>query len=465
MDMNAWETLPRQERQVIVGAGVAAAVLFCGWALWAVLSGWSPGASDVSSSAPPDQGFDLESAAPETTTTTTTTVPSAPGALAVDVPETLTDAPTADASTTTVEVTSTSSTADSSTTVTAASETQPPAEATTITLAPAMTSTTAGPTMEDPEVTTTEAAPTTMAPTTATTAAPTTMAPTTATTTAQRTNAPTFHGVKPFASFSQGTLQYDAWTSGDVVFYAPPGQVPVEDGLRWVVWYRRVDDLYRKLSTKDNFETYYRRNDANFGPMKVLGLVTTCGAGCGSKQQAEADPNYINSMVGDPTDPDEHWIFFYEMGRTGSSSFFEDWYGKATWPTNTLIMPHMMAAVGYYELGGETLLRNGNTKFLFEELALWEQENIEYVDQFPIPDQQTQNGYTSHHLIPAMLLTVMTENGIDTLEQVLENMSNEPTATDATQAMCDFQDAVNAATGGRYSARMKGEWGLPDNCP
>ncbi|MEL6984919.1 MAG: hypothetical protein AAFO29_20990, partial [Actinomycetota bacterium] len=163
--------------------------------------------------------------------------------------------------------------------------------------------------------------------------------------------------------------------------------------------------------------------------------------------------------------PDAHWIFFYEMGRVGSASSFEDFYGRATWPTNTLIVPHMMAAVAYYDLGGESLLRNGNTKFLFEELDRWEAENIEYVDQFPIPNQQTQNGYTSHHLMPAMLLTIATETSLDTLWQILENMSNEPEATSATQAMCDFQDAVNAATGGRYAARMTGEWGLPDTCP
>ncbi|MEM8922083.1 MAG: discoidin domain-containing protein [Actinomycetota bacterium] len=278
-------------------------------------------------------------------------------------------------------------------------------------------------------------------------------------------NAAVYHGVKPYNSFSQGTLQYDAWTSGEVAFYAPAGQVPEADGLRWVDWYRRADELYERMSTKDDFDAVYRGNDPNFGRVKVLGIVETCGAGCGNKLQAEADPGYLPKMVGDPTDPDEHWIFFYEMGRTGSRGGFEDFYAKATWPTNTLIVPHMMAAASYYELGGEELLRNGNTKFLFEELDRWEQENIEYVDNFTANDQQSQNGWTSHHLMPAMLLEIMVDTDFDTLARILENMSNKPEAQNATQAMCDFQDAVNAATGGAYADRMKGEWGLPDACP
>ncbi|MEM7272219.1 MAG: hypothetical protein AAF547_03975 [Actinomycetota bacterium] len=472
--VNAWESLHARERRVIAGAGVIAAVMVCGGIMLAVVSGRSSETSAGETSASADAGFDLETAAESETTTTTVVAPAAPEAVVVAVPEAATDVdqlPSTTVSSTTLPSTSEAQTTTDAPPTDAPTTTGPPTTEAPVTTAPATTvapdpppdqqTTTNTPAPTNPPTTPTTPAPTTTAaPTTTTTAAPTTT-----TAPANRPAQPTFHGVKPFNSFSKGTLQYDAWTSGDVAFYAPQGQVPVADGLRWVDWYRRVDELYRKLSTKDNFETYYRRDDPNFGRVKVLGIVETCGAGCGSKQQAEADPGYIQAMVGNPTDPGQHWIFYYEMGRTGSRGFFEDWYGKATWPTNTLIMPHMMAAVGFYELGGESLLRNGNTKFLFDELAQWEQANIEYVDQFPIPDQQSQNGYTSHHLMPAMLLTIMTETSMDTLERILENMSNEPEATNATQAMCDFQDAVNAATGGAYSARMKGPWGLPDNCP
>ncbi|MEM8922086.1 MAG: Ig domain-containing protein [Actinomycetota bacterium] len=308
----------------------------------------------------------------------------------------------------------------------------------------------------DAEGATTVPSPTTAAPTTAapTTAAPTTQAP--------DLGPVSFHGTRDFDSFFEGRKQYDAWSSGDIAFYAPQGQIRQEDGARWVEWFVRIDNLYRIVSGRSDFNNVYRRGTPDLGSKKVLAIVETCGAGCGSKQQAEADPGYINQMTSDPTSYEPHWIFFYEMGRGGSP---EPWYGKATWPKNTVIIPHLMAGIAYHELGGgESGLRRGIPGDLIGELDRWEQENLEYVDTFPIADQQSQNGYTSHHLMPAMLWKVMMETDIQTVGRITANMATKPESTSATQAMCDFQSAVNDATGGQFADRMKGPWGLPDNC-
>ena len=353
-------------------------------------------------------------------------------------------------------------TATTSTSTTGTSSTPPSPDATSSsapTTAPGATTASANQTSTVPGT----AAPTTAAP--STTVAPTT----TQTTVAPATQPPadlgsvTFHGARDFDSFFNGRKQYDAWTAGDIAFYAPQGEVAKADGARWVDWFVRIDSLYRIVSGRIDFDSVYRRGTPDLGNKKVLALIETCGAGCGSKQQAEADPGYISQMTGDPTSYEPHWIFFYEMGRGGSP---EPWYGKATWPKNTVIIPHLMAGIAYYELGGggESGLRRGIPGDLIGELDRWEQENLEYVDTFPIEDQQSQNGYTSHHLMPAMLWKIMMETDVQTVGRITANMATKPPSTSATQAMCDFQSAVNDATGGRFSDRMKGPWGLPDNC-
>ncbi|MEM7338482.1 MAG: Ig domain-containing protein [Actinomycetota bacterium] len=294
---------------------------------------------------------------------------------------------------------------------------------------------------------------------------------TTTTTTTSTTAAPTapaeatpasFQGVHPFDSFFQGRQQYDAWTAGDIAFYAPQGRVAPEVAAGWMDWYVRTDAMYRVVSGRDNFDQVYRRGTPDLGNKKVLAIVETCGAGCGSKQQAEADPGYINAMVGSPNDFQQHWIFFYEMGRGGSP---EPWYGRATWPKNTVIIPHLMAGLAFYEFGGINALQPGNIPGdLLAELDRWEQEDIEYIDNFPIADQQSQGGYTSHHLMPAMLWRIRMETDVATVGQITANMAAKPESTSAQQAMCDFRASVNEATGGRFDSRMTGPWGLPDTC-
>lgn len=301
---------------------------------------------------------------------------------------------------------------------------------------------------------------------TASTAAPTTAAPTTApstTTTASTTAAgpASFQGARDFDSLFQGRQRFDAWSSGDIAFYAPPGAVPQDVGARWVEWYVQVDAMYRVVSGRSDFDSVYRRDTPDLGRRKVLGIVETCGAGCGSKQQAEADPGYIPAMTASPDDFAQHWIFFYEMGRGGSG---EPWYGRATWPNNTVIIPHLMAGLAFYELGGEAGLRQGIPGDLLGELERWEAADLEYVDQFPIANQQSQGGYTSHHLMPAMLWRIRMETDLATVGRVTANMATKPQSTSAVQAMCDFRSAVNDATGGRFDDRMTGPWGLPDQC-
>lgn len=305
--------------------------------------------------------------------------------------------------------------------------------------------------------------------TTATTATSTTSVATTTSTmvTTTTTDQPepddseAFQGVRDFDSFFEGRKRYDAWTAGDIAFYAPQGQIPSAAAEQWLDWYVRVDGLYRTVSGRSDFDSVYRRSTPDLGTKKVLAIVETCGAGCGSKQQAEADPGYIDSMVNAPDDFAQHWIFFYEMGRGGSP---EPWYGKATWPSNTVIIPHLMAGLAFYELGGEAGLRQGIPGDLLGELERWEAADIEYVDEFAIADQQSSGNYTSHHLMPAMLWRIRMETDLATVGRITANMATKPPSTSAAQAMCDFRSAVNDATGGRFDDRMIGPWGLPDQC-
>ncbi len=307
--------------------------------------------------------------------------------------------------------------------------------------------------------------------TSSTTTAPTTQSTTTTTrpqaTTTQVAGNATFHGVTVIHTLTSGQVNRDTWTNGDITFFAPPGKVSPEIGMEWTNWYGQVDRLYRKVSNDPEFDIVYRRRDpVNFGPnVKVLGAVSTCGAGCGNKTQAEIDEGFLDSMVANPTDKylQGQWTLYYEMGRGGRH---EPWYGRATWPTNTILMPHLMAGVAFHHFGGDAALENGIVGNLSQGLRDWEAMDKEWVDHFVAADQQKVEGApASHDLMAAMLYRVLADTNVDTVARVMDEMTSKPQAANATQAMCDFQDAVNSQTGGRFRDQMKGPWGLPDNCP
>lgn len=263
----------------------------------------------------------------------------------------------------------------------------------------------------------------------------------------------TAHGPKDFNSFFQGTLSYDAWTYDDIAYYSEPGRVPQDVANRWVAWYDRVDELYWQMSQRSDFDSVYRRGTPDFGAKKVMGLVSTCGAGCGSKQQAEADPDYLGRMLEHPDDWYEHWVLFYEMGRGGSP---EPFYGRATWPANTVLIPHLMAGVAFHELGGDGGMERGIPGLLLNDLVAWEQGDEQFVDVFA--DKQ------SHDLMNAMFYRILQDTDYETIARILRNMESKPKSADAVSAMCDFQSAVNDATGNRYAGRMVHQWRLPANC-
>lgn len=333
---------------------------------------------------------------------------------------------------------------------------------TTATSTTSTTPTTSGPSSSSGSSTTSASSTTSSTTTQSTT---TTTRPQASTT--QTAGNATFHGVTVIHTLTSGQVSRDTWTNGDITFFAPPGKVSPEVGMEWTNWYVQVDKLYRKVSNDPEFDIVYRRRDpVNFGPnVKVLGAVSTCGAGCGNKTQAEIDEGFLDSMVANPTDKyiQGQWTLYYEMGRGGRH---EPWYGRATWPTNTILMPHLMAGIAFHHFGGDAALENGIVGNLSQGLRDWEAMDKEWVDHFVAADQQKVDGApASHDLMAAMLYRVLAETDVDTVARVMDEMTNKPQATNATQAMCDFQDAVNAQTGGRFRDRMKGPWGLPDDCP
>ena len=273
-----------------------------------------------------------------------------------------------------------------------------------------------------------------------------------------------YQGVRQHTSFSNTVADQDFWTYEDIAYTAPQGRVTNEQANQWIAWYVRADELYRVVSGRPDFDFVYRAN-TEWGPKKIVAVVEgqTCGAGCGNKQKAETDQGFLDQMLDDPADYQFHWIFFYEMGRGGSP---EPWYGRATWPSNTVILPHLMAGLSYYEVGGgEDGLRDtfipGD---LLAELETWEEMDIEYVDHFVASDQQKVGSFTSHHLMPAMLWKIRMETDLETIGEITANMATKPPATSGQQAMCDFRDAVNDATDGAFDEQMIGPWGLPHDC-
>lgn len=275
-----------------------------------------------------------------------------------------------------------------------------------------------------------------------------------------------YKGVHTIHTLTRGQVQADAWVNEQITLFAPQGRLPDDVARRWTEWYRQADDLYRKISNMPNFDRVYRRTDpVNFGPgQKVIGFWQSCGAGCGNKTQAEVDPGFIDNLLDNPDNPLEwgHWIVYYEMARGGRS---EPFYGRATWPANTVLMPHLMAGIIFHHFGGDDGVGVHIPGTLLNGLDNWSALDHEWVDWFSTPNQQKVEGApASHDLMAAMLYRVLIETDIDVVARVMDQMTAKPEAENATQAMCDFQDSIISQTGTRFISRMKGPWGLPDQC-
>ncbi len=263
------------------------------------------------------------------------------------------------------------------------------------------------------------------------------------------------HGVKDFSSFHNGTYSMGAWTYGDIAFYAPADRVTDAMARTWMAWYAHMDALHERVWNNPDFESVYRQpNDANFGKKKVVALIDDGLCSCGNKRQAEA-LGFTPRIIEDPNNWVHHWILFYEMNRGGRTP---DFYARATWPATHqggLILPHMMAGLAFYELGGAAGLERDVPGEILRGLKAWELNP----DRPALADQEipadTQMG---------ILLQILQDRGTDTFIQVLHNMAEKPEATSANQALCDFRSAVNSATGNQYDGKMTNDWRLPTGC-
>ncbi len=262
-----------------------------------------------------------------------------------------------------------------------------------------------------------------------------------------------YHGVLDFDSFHEGTYKMDSWTYGDIAFYAPPGKFTNADANRYMAWYSHMDALHRKVWNQDNFDSVYRKNDRNHGKKKVVAMIDKGLCSCGNKQQAEI-LGFTNWIQDDPENFMYHWVMFYEMNRGGPTPNF---YARATWPNTHqggLILPHMMAALAFYEVGGAAGLERDVPGDILRGLTKWRVEETKPLAELEIP-ADIQMG---------ILVKILQENGTDTFINTLHEMSRKPDSTSATQALCDFRDAVNATTGGRYDRQMTEDWRLPTSC-
>ncbi|MEM7271651.1 MAG: RICIN domain-containing protein [Actinomycetota bacterium] len=102
----------------------------------------------------------------------------------------------------------------------------------------------------------------------------------------------------------------------------------------------------------------------------------------------------------------------------------------------------------------------------------WEDSGLTYTDVFIEREQRWfEDKYADGTIIfppqPSLLLHIGVEDGVDALARVLANLGHYPDNLmyeNSTDAICDFQAAVNDATGNKYATWMVQDWGLPGNC-
>lgn len=276
-----------------------------------------------------------------------------------------------------------------------------------------------------------------------------------------------YRGMHDFHSFSNGVIREHVWTLDPIVYYTWAGDLSQANADRWMGWYRDCNALYERVLGRDA----YLENDPNFGPSKVLAVVdadpmmcgTVAAAGCGNKSKAQAARSYATSMATTPSSITPHWVLLYEMGRGGQPETF---YERAIWPRDgwNAGMPHTMAGVCFHELVGDEALESTRATpgKLLEKLDAWEASDLEYASVFA--EGSSGSGYIAHDLVAAMLYRLLQREGLDALVAFFREIENKPPASNATDAMCDFVNAVNAVTDGRMDETLRGPWGLPDAC-
>lgn len=263
----------------------------------------------------------------------------------------------------------------------------------------------------------------------------------------------TFHGQVTFTSFGGDTAPHDAWSYGDIVLFAKPNTIPNDVARQWLAWYVRADELYRQVLGRDDFDQVYRATVADFGRKKMVAFPdgSTCGAGCGNKGKAEADQVIVPTLLERPNDWRNHWIIFYEMGRGGSQDVFIG--GKATWPAGEVLVPHLMAGLTYYELGGPAGLERGIPAHFLDGLQEFEQT-----------DERFDELESSSGMAIAVIFRITQQTDIETAARIVRNIQAYEEAGSAREAACNFQNAVNDATNGQFAAELRDLWKLPQGC-
>lgn len=155
------------------------------------------------------------------------------------------------------------------------------------------------------------------------------------------------------------------------------------------------------------------------------------------------------------------------MGRGGANESFDY---RANWPVDQIMLPHLMASFAYYDLGGmDALLQEvagsgGTPRKLWRDLDNWQADGHKYIEYFTDQNQTwfDPNGYIP--ISPSIIQRIGVEQGLETVNQIFDNISDYPGSAsyeNATDAMCDFQEAINEATDGAYADKLVNDWGMP----
>ncbi|MDP2676394.1 MAG: hypothetical protein Q8O83_01790 [bacterium] len=267
------------------------------------------------------------------------------------------------------------------------------------------------------------------------------------------------HGIVTYDGH-KGTFTRHGYSLPLVSFYAPPtSKYSLGDVTRFMKWYAVCRQTYTTLYGSVAGPYF---DDHRGVKTAIVGVApTTCGAGCGAGMKAEILQSVWNQF--DITNPGDHWIAYYEMGRGTKFPFYD--HMDVLYPG--AFTPHYTALRCGRAVGVNVFATNNNFPGFSKEVAAFKSDfSLTLLDVYIDTNAGKTVKRNDTEIIPWDIMAVVLDGlhnkyGTAKMKNLFSALSIPGLVKGPRIALCNFEKGVKTAMGQAAVDAMVKEWKMP----